>query len=68
MSMTHKELTDHDKEIRRIFRGWTLSDSVVINESMPNWLSSEEYELIHKCIREAHEILLKKEFANAYKS
>lgn len=54
MALSHAQLDEHDAEIREIFRGWLFWDKKITTANYPEWLSSEEYELIHKCIREVY--------------
>ena len=51
--MTHDQLDIHDKEITALFRSWVEH----CEGDCPDWMSTEEYELLHKGIREAMKIM-----------
>ena len=53
MAMTHDQLDIHDKEITALFRSWVEH----LDGDCPYWMSTEEYELLHKGIREAMSIM-----------
>lgn len=61
MPMTHAQLDEHDAEIKALFRSWIER----MEGDKPDWMTTEEYELLHKCVREALASLRKKESTDA---
>ena len=60
MSITYAQLIEHESAIRALFRTWVLRDEIAYRKSCPDWMSPEEYELLHQCVRETYEILSEK--------